>query len=102
MTALPNYAVSPGEYLDEWMDDNYLTVEKLAEEMGFSVDEVNDFLSDNPSPMTVSFAVLLFEATGIRVETWLSLEALYRSDLARLAGQKTIEIAPEDTVEWNI
>lgn len=102
MNVFTDYAVSPGEYLDEWIEDNYLTVEKVAEESGLTVDELNAFLSDNPSPMTINLAVSLFEVTGIRVEHWLSLEALYRSDLALLAGQKTIEIAPEDTVEWNI
>lgn len=81
---LTNYAVSPGEYVEEWIEDNYLTVEKLAEEMGIPPEEIENLISENPSPMTLSLAVGLFESTGIKVDHWLRIEELYRSDLKRL------------------
>lgn len=82
--SLTNYAVSPGEYIEEWMEDNYLTVEKLSEEMGVSCDELKSLISGKPAPMTLSLAVGLFEATGVKVDHWLRIEELYRSDLKRL------------------
>lgn len=99
MNVLTNYAVSPGEYLDEWIEDNYLTVEKIAEESGLTVDELNDFLSDDPSPMTINLAVSLFEVTGIRVEHWLNLEFVYRKDLERLNNLTKVHLS---TVDYSI
>jgi len=40
-----NYAVAPGEYLEEWMDENGCTRKQAAEQMSVYVHEVDRILS---------------------------------------------------------
>ena len=41
MTAT-NYAVAPGEYLEEWIDDHDLSQQRVAELLGSSRKQVNE------------------------------------------------------------
>lgn len=44
MTAT-NYAVAPGEYLEEWIDDHGLSQQRVAELLGSSRKQVNEIVN---------------------------------------------------------
>lgn len=97
MTAT-NYAVAPGEYLEEWIDDHDLSQQRVAELLGSSRKQVNEIVNGH-APITSETAIRLERVVGIPATTWLKYEALYRADLARIAdeerlGEHVEEIAP--------
>lgn len=98
MTATTNYAVAPGEYLGEWIDEQDLSQQRVAELMGCSRKQVNEIVNGR-APVTSDTAVRLERLTGIPVDSWLRYEAAYRADVARIADQEDLathvgEIAP--------
>ena len=97
MTAT-NYAVAPGEYLEEWIDDQGLSQQRVAELLGSSRKQVNEIVNGR-APITSDTAIRLERVVGIPAKTWLRHEALYRADLARIADEEALadhadEIAP--------
>lgn len=97
MTAT-NYAVAPGEYLEEWIDDHGLSQQRVAELLGSSRKQVNEIVNGR-APITSDTAMRLERVVGIPAATWLKYEALYRADLARIADEESLaghvdEIAP--------
>lgn len=97
MTAT-NYAVAPGEYLEEWIDDHGLSQQRVAERLGNSRKQVNEIVNGR-APITSDTAMRLERVTGIPAKAWLKYEALYRADLARIADEEELaehadEIAP--------
>lgn len=97
MTAT-NYAVAPGEYLEEWIDDHGLSQQRVAELLGSSRKQVNEIVNGR-APITSDTAMRLERVVGIPASTWLKYEALYRADLARIADEERLadyadEIAP--------
>lgn len=97
MTAT-NYAVAPGEYLEEWIEDHGLSQKRVAELLGSSRKQVNEIVNGR-APITSDTAMRLERVVGTPARTWLKYEALYRADLARIADQEHLaehvdEIAP--------
>lgn len=88
MTAT-NYAVAPGEYLGEWIDEQGLSQQRVAELMGCSRKQVNEIVNGR-APVTSDTAVRLERLVGIPVDSWLRYEAAYRADLARIADEKNL------------
>lgn len=84
MTAT-NYAVAPGEYLGEWIDDEGLSQQAVADLLGCSRKQVNELVNGR-APVTQETAIRLERVVGIPVDSWLRYEAAYRADLARIAG----------------
>ena len=37
----PNYAVAPGEYLQEWLEDSGTTQQQAADQLGYTRKHVN-------------------------------------------------------------
>ena len=97
MTAT-NYAVAPGEYLEEWIDDQGFSQQKVADLLGCSRKQVNEIINGH-APITSETALRLDRVVGIPATTWLKYEAIYRSDLARIADEENLaqfaaQIAP--------
>lgn len=88
MTAT-NYAVAPGEYLEEWIDDQGMSQQRVADLLGVSRKHVNEIVNGR-APITQDTAIRLERVVGIPVESWLRYEAAYRADLARIADQENI------------
>ncbi|MGW8483548.1 HigA family addiction module antitoxin [Microbacterium sp. NPDC055903] len=88
MTAT-NYAVAPGEYLEEWIEDNGLSQQRVAELLGSSRKQVNEIVNGR-APITSDTAMRLERVVGIPAKTWLRYEALYRADLARIADEEDL------------
>lgn len=96
--SVTNYAVAPGEYLEEWIDDHGLSQQRVAELLGSSRKQVNEIVNGR-APITSDTALRLERVVGIPAKTWLKYEALYRADLARIADEERLadhadEIAP--------
>lgn len=84
-----DYAVAPGEYLEEWAEDEGLTQTRIAEMLGCSRKQVNDLINGR-APITPQTAVRLERVTGIPAKGWQQYEALYREDLARIADEEKL------------
>lgn len=82
MTAT-NYAVAPGEYLEEWICDNGLSRQRVAELLEISRGRVNEIINGR-APITSDTALRLERVVGIPAGIWVEYEALYRADLARI------------------
>ena len=78
-----DYAVAPGEYLQEWRDDRGLSQKEVAELLGLNVSHV-DGLVCGYAPVTADIAARLERVVGIPTQTWLRYEATYQEDLERM------------------
>lgn len=78
-----NYAVAPGEYLAEWLEESGTTQQSAAQRLGCSRKQVNDLVHGR-APITAETAIRLERLTSIPADSWLRFEARYRQDLARL------------------
>jgi len=84
-----NYAVPPGSYLEEWIDEERLSQQKVADLLGTSRKFVNELVNGH-APVTSETAVKLERVVGIAAETWLRYEASYRADRARIADAENL------------
>lgn len=98
MTAT-NYAVAPGEYLEEWIDEQGLSQQRVAELLGSSRKQVNEIVNGR-APITSDTAMRLERVVGIPADAWLRYEAAYRADLARIADQENLA-AHADQIDAN-
>ncbi|SLJ23041.1 HigA family addiction module antidote protein [Mycobacteroides abscessus subsp. abscessus] len=94
-----NYAVAPGEYLEEWIDDQGLSQQRVAEMLGCSRKQVNDIVHGR-APITQDTAMRLERVVGIPAVSWLRYEAAYRADLARIADEENLA-AHADKIDTN-
>lgn len=83
MSTHTNYAVAPGEYLAEWLEETHTTQQQAAARIGVSRKQINE-ICNGRAPVTADTAFRLNRLTGIESETWLKIELQYRTDLARL------------------
>ena len=84
-----NYAVAPGEYLEEWIEDQNLSQQRVAELLGSSRKQVNEIVNGR-APITSDTALRLERVVGIPADSWLRYEAAYRGDLSRIADQENL------------
>lgn len=94
MTAT-NYAVAPGEYLEEWIDDRGFSQQHVADLLGCSRKQVNEIVNGR-APVTSDTAIRLERVVGIPACTWLRYEATYRADLARIADQENLAVHADE------
>ena len=84
-----DYAVAPGEYLEEWIDDQGFSQQHVADLLGCSRKQVNEIVNGR-APVTSDTAIRLERVVGIPADTWLRYETAYRADLARIADQENL------------
>lgn len=89
MTALPNYAVSPGDHIQEWLEDRGLNAAELARRLDVTPKHVSELISGK-APLSATVAIGLERVTGVPARLWNSFEAGYREDLARLAEEEAL------------
>ena len=77
-----NYAIAPGEFLAEWLEEQRLSQAELARRMDVSPKHVSTLI--NGATLTPDTALKLARATGSSVKYWLGLEAKHRADLVRI------------------
>lgn len=98
MTAT-NYAVAPGEYLEEWIEDQGLSQQRVADLLGCSRKQVNEIINGR-APVTSDTAMRLERVVGIPADSWLRYEAAYRADLARISDEGNLA-AHADKIDPN-
>lgn len=84
-----NYAVAPGEYLEEWIEEQGLSQQHVADRLGCSRKQVNEIINGR-APITSETAMRLERVVGIPADSWLRYEAAFRADLARIADQESL------------
>ena len=82
-----DYAVAPGEYLNEWIADAALSQVQAAELLGYSLQQLNEIVNGR-APITDATALLLEQVVGVPASTWLRYETTYRADLVRIRDKK--------------
>ena len=87
MTAAPNYIVTTGDFLAEWMDDAGINAAELSRRLGVTRKHVSELLSGK-APLSAHVALALERVTGVPARLWNMYEAGYREDLAR---QESVE-----------
>ncbi|MPV36294.1 HigA family addiction module antitoxin [Georgenia subflava] len=87
--ATTNYAVPPGAFLEEWLDDEAMTQGEAAARLGCSRKQINEIVNGR-APVTADTASRLARLTSVPTDAWLRYEALYRADLARIRDEETL------------
>lgn len=82
MAARPNYIVTTGDFISEWMEDEAIHAAELARRLGVTRKHVSELLSGK-APLSHSLALALERVTGVPARIWNQYESVYRSDLAR-------------------
>ena len=90
-----NYAVAPGAYLEEWIDEHDLSQQQVADMLGSSRKQVNEIVSGR-APITSDTAMRLERVVGIPARTWLRYAATFRSDRARIADEQNLAKYADD------
>lgn len=85
----PDYAVAPGEIVDEHREAAAMTQAELGRRIGFSTKHVNRLLAGH-EPVTPDTALKLEAVFGLPARVWLALEARYREHLAREADEQAL------------
>lgn len=84
-----NYAVAPGAYLEEWIDENDLSQQRVADMLGCSRKQVNEIINAR-APITGDTAMRLERVVGIPADAWLRYEAMYKADQTRIAEEQEL------------
>jgi len=84
-----DYAVPPGETLQELLEERGMSQRELALRAGLSPKHVNKLLH-GLVPLSADVAVRLERVTGTPARLWNSLEASYRSDLQRIQSKRDL------------
>lgn len=84
MAAERDYAVAPGEYVTEWLEENDISMQELAFALGVNETYAWDLIAGKV-PVSEEIAAALEKLTGIPVKQWAVLDATYWKDRARLA-----------------
>jgi addiction module HigA family antidote len=86
----PDYAVAPGEVLQETIDALGMTQADLAKRTGLSKKTVNQIIQGR-EPVSHDSALRLERVTGVAARVWNNLEAAYRERLARRQEKERLE-----------
>lgn len=88
----PDWTIAPGATLEDWMQENKLTVRSTAVACGRMDPERLAGIVDGTVSITEGDAARLQAGTGIPATLWLRLEQRYRQDLARgkIDGTRTL------------
>ncbi|MGD8453008.1 MAG: HigA family addiction module antitoxin [Phycisphaerae bacterium] len=86
----PDYAVAPGETLQETIASLGMTQRDLAVRAGMAPKTINEIIKGK-APITPDTAVALERVTGVPARMWNNLEANYREQLALIDDRQRLE-----------
>ncbi|MGI6303389.1 MAG: HigA family addiction module antitoxin [Verrucomicrobiota bacterium] len=84
---LPDYLVTPGEVLEEYLEDLGMTQTELADRTGLANKTINEIIKAKSS-ITPETALKLERALGRPAHFWSNLERQYQDDRTRLAEKE--------------
>jgi HTH-type transcriptional regulator/antitoxin HigA len=85
-----DWAVAPGEILQEALNDRDMSQSELARRMGRPIKTINEIVNGKAA-ITPDTAIQLERTLGVTATFWNNLEAAYREFLARERAQKELE-----------
>lgn len=87
---VPDYLVTPGEVLEEYLEDLGMTQAELADRTGLAKKTINEIIKAK-SPITHETALKLERTLGRPAHFWSNLERQYQDDRTRLAEKERME-----------
>lgn len=81
----PDYLVTPGEVLAEYLDELRMTQAELADRTGLTQKNINKIMKTK-APITPGVALKLERTLGRPAHFWSNLERHYQDDLTQLAN----------------
>jgi len=87
---VPDYLVTPGEVLEDYLDDLGMTQLELAARTGLTKKTINEIIHAK-SPITPETALKFERALGRPAHFWNNLEQRYQEDRIRLAEKQKLE-----------
>ncbi|WP_125610519.1 helix-turn-helix transcriptional regulator [Specibacter cremeus] len=94
MSAETDYAVPPGEFLRDWLEETGTTQQGLADDLGVSRKHVNTLLAG--ASLSPEIAAKLALVTGYSARWWMKIESQYRADKARIAQEQRLAESAAD------
>ena len=94
---LPDYAIPPGETLDETIEALGMSRARLAGLTGRPKKTINEIICGKAA-ITPETALQLERVLGVPAKFWNNLEANYRKTLVRLRGRKPHTITYRSSV----
>lgn len=88
ITRLP-YVVTPGDVIQEWMDEEGINAAELSRRLGVSRKHISELLKGQ-TPLTHHMAISLEHVTGIPARIWNQHETGYREDLAYIKEREAL------------
>ena len=85
---LPDWAVHPGEVLEQIMEDDNLTIDQVAHDMSVEPSQVQRLLEGGETRISDELAQKLEAATGFPARGWINLERQFQDDVIRLAPKR--------------
>ncbi|HLJ67251.1 MAG TPA: HigA family addiction module antitoxin [Chloroflexota bacterium] len=86
----PEWAVAPGEILQEALEDRGMSQSELARRMGRPIKTINEIINGKAA-ITPDTAIQLERTLGITASFWNSLETMFREHLARERALEELE-----------
>lgn len=83
----PNYAIPPGEFLEEELENRGMSQADLAERTGLAKKTINEIIKAKAS-ITPDSALKFERVFRLPANYWLNLEVLYQESLARIAERE--------------
>lgn len=99
MTTTPDYTVTTGDFIAEWMDREGINAAELARRLDVTRKHVSELLSGK-APLSHPVALALERVTGVPARIWNQYESGYRGDLARAGEAEELEAQYERAREF--
>ncbi len=93
---VPNYAVHPGEILEETLESQGISKSEFAERSGLTPKTIT-WIVTGKNPVTSENAIVFERVLGISAEVWNNLDAEFRLFQARQKAQESLN----EAVEWS-
>lgn len=77
-----NHAVPPSAYLEEWIEDNRMDMNRFTDSSGLNPEDVNVMVRTGSLPYP-GFAEELGKATDIPASAWKAFQKRYDDDMGR-------------------
>jgi addiction module HigA family antidote len=87
---VPDYLVTPGEVLEEYLDAYGMTQAELADRTGLAKKTINEIIKGK-SPITTETALKLERTLGRPAHFWNNLERQFQEDRVRLAENERLQ-----------
>ena len=86
----PDYAIHPGEILEETLEARGITRTAFAERSGLSLKTVSQIIHGK-APVTPETAIHFERVLGVSANIWNNLNAYYRLHVAKIADRRMLE-----------